>query len=437
MATSLQQIFDAHFDAYAASHRLAARELRAARCIRGCYTEAMGAHVLACPVGHVQRVQPHACRHRCCPRCAEAARARWVDAEFERLLPCPHFHVIFTLPHALLALWEFNRAALAQLLFDCARQCLLELLADPRHLGAVPGLLMSLHTWGRTLSHHPHVHCLVTAGGLDATGAWRSTRPGFLVPLRALQALWRGKLLAALWARLGGRLALPPWTGAADWRRIIRGLYRKRFNVQACPPYEHGRGVVLYLARYAKGGPLPRSRPLQLLGTRVRLPYTDHRDGRARSLELHAHAFIARILWHAPPRGTHTTRHAGLYSSSRAAQHAAARAALQRPDPPPPPPWPRSPRPPASAIQLCPVCRATLLRSARQRAWPPNSQNAHRHGEFYGAALARHTPAPGPPRPGEAQQVVQADPHRQAPAPRCSPSHRAAPRGRRSPMRAA
>jgi hypothetical protein len=429
--SSLQQIFDAHFDAYAASHRLAPREARAARCIRGCFTEAMGAHVLTCPAGHYERVQPHACRHRSCPRCAQAARARWVDAEFDRLLPCAHFHVVFTLPHELLALWEFNRSALAQLLFDCARSSLLALLADERHLGATPGLLMALHTWGRTLSRHPHVHCLVSAGGLDAAGAWRATRAGWLLPLEPLRRLFRGKLLGALWARLrNAQLALPSTTDARAWRNTIRMLWRRHFNVQICPPYDHGRGVVLYLARYAKGGPLPAERRLQLVSGSVRLDYTDHRDARTKTLVLDPDEFIARVLWHAAPRGSHTTRHAGLYSSSRAAQHRAARIALL--DHSTHDRWPRTSPPHASPPALCPVCRSTLQRMQRQRSSGLSKSPMHQYGEFYGAPRLQ----PSSPT-GEAQQVVQADAHRRAPAPRCGPPYRAAPRGWGSPVIAA
>jgi hypothetical protein len=390
---SLQHIFEQHFDAYASTRTLHPREWRAAQCIRGCYTGALGAHVLACPNGHVARVQPHACRHRSCPRCAEAARARWIDAEFERLLPCAHFHVVFTLPHALLALWEFNRAVLAQLLFDCTRASLLELLADPRHLGATPGLLMSLHTWGRTLSRHPHVHCLVTAGGLDAQDHWRSTRAGFLLPLAPLQRLFRGKLLGALGARLPHGLTLPPWTTAADWRAIIRRLYRRTCNLQICPPYEHGRGVVLYLARYAKGGPCPKDRALHLSDAHVRFSYTDHRDARTKSMALSSQEFIARILWHAPPRGQHTTRHAGLYSSSRRRQHLCARLALHDTDDAAAQPWPRTPYTPSPPQRTCAVCRATLLRSMWQRGLRMSAQDTHRRGEFYGGA----PPAAAPP----------------------------------------
>ena len=151
MRCTLQDIFVQHFPAYAATRTLHRRQQRAAQCISQCYTPALGSHVLRCPAGHYERLQPHACRHRSCPRCVEPARSRWIDSQMLRLLPCAHFHTVFTVPHELLALWAFNRSVMTQLLFDCARSSLLDLMADPLRMGVLPGLLMSLHTWGRNL----------------------------------------------------------------------------------------------------------------------------------------------------------------------------------------------------------------------------------------------------------------------------------------------
>ena len=326
MRCSMQEIFREHLPAYAQTHRLHAREHRAAYCIANCYSAALGAHVLSCPQGHGSIVQYHACRHRSCPRCADRAQRQWAQAQLEQLLPCPHFHLIFTLPHAFIALWEFNRAWMNQLLFDCTRQSVLELCAVPRHLGAVPGLLMALHTWGRTLSHHPHVHCLASAGGVDPSGQWRDSRANFLVPLKPLQHLFRGKFLAHLTRALNTKLLhLPPEQDELHWRRTIARHYRAHWNSQICKPYPHGRGVALYLARYVCGGPLAHTRTLELIDNTVSFGYTDHRDQRRKTLRLDAQEFISRVLWHAPPRAQHTVRHAGLYATAHRGQHRACR----------------------------------------------------------------------------------------------------------------
>jgi Putative transposase/Transposase zinc-binding domain len=376
MRCSMQDIFREHFADYAQQRTLHPRESRAASCISNCYTQALGAHVLSCPNGHASTVQYHACRHRSCPRCAKPQQREWAQSQLEQLLPCPHFHLIFTLPHAFIALWEFNRARMNQLLFDCTRQSVLELAAVPRHLGAVPGLLMALHTWGRTLNHHPHVHCLASAGGVDGQGQWRASRPNFLVPIKPLQHLFRGKFLAQLRHALdAGLLHLPPQQDELHWRRAIARHYRLHWNVQICEPYAHGRGVALYLARYVTGGPLPRSRPLDLTGNTVSFGYTDHRDHRRKTLRLDAQEFIARVLWHAPPRSQHTVRHAGLYATANRRQHRVCCTQLN------PAPEPQSLQPLAChsfstpAPPRCTVCHAALIITT-------SSPATHRFGEF-------------------------------------------------------
>lgn len=393
MRCTMQEIFQRHFAAYAQQRTLHPREQRAAACISQCYTGALGAHVLRCPLGHFEQWQLHACRHRSCPRCAEQPRQQWLQAQLEQLLPCPHFHVIFTLPHVLLALWEFNRSRLAQLLFDCARQALLQLLVDARHLGAVPGLLMALHTWGRTLSHHPHLHCLVSAGGLGAQDRWVPCRDEFLLPLKPLQRLFAGKLLARLGQALASQqLRCPPEQPSAHWRALLRTLYRQHWNIQINPPYAHGRGVALYLARYVKGGPLPARRALALHDAQVHLPYTDHRDGQPKTLQLAATEFIARVLWHAPPRGQHMVRRAGLYASALGGQHRRCVQLLSAPDLPPEPQasaWHEGLRRPDADPMgpRCPQCQAPLQRSLMAR-------DMHHRGEV------SNQPSPPPCRPG-------------------------------------
>jgi Putative transposase/Transposase zinc-binding domain len=379
MRCSMQDIFNSHFDSYALSRRLHPRESRAAYCIRHCGTAAFGTQTLACPAGHFESVQHGSCRHRSCPRCSSKPRQLWIDSQLQRLLHCPHFHVVFTLPHVLLPLWSFNRSAMASLLFDCVRDSLLELMADPRRLGLRPGLLMALHTWGRNLSQHPHVHCLVSAGGIDPNGQWKLSGTGFLLPLKPLQALFRGKLLARLKALLlAQQLLLPPAQGLPHWQSTINQLYRAHWNIEIQPPYAHARGVALYLARYVKGGPVPADRALSMDSQGlVRMGYTDHRDSRSKTLCLHAHELIARVLWHAPPKGLHTVRYAGLYSSPHSAQYRIAAAALASAAQTPPPVPPVAIERPAAPT--CPTCNQPLLarfcRSSHQVG--ENSFNSH------------------------------------------------------------
>ena len=406
MRCSMQEIFNRHFDDYAAQHNLHSRESRAAFCIRNCSNGAFGTQTLACPAGHFEVDQHRACHHRSCPRCSGRSRQLWIDSQLARLLPCPHFHVVFTLPHVLLPLWSFNRTAMAALLFDCVRDCLLQMMADPKRMAVRPGLLMALHTWGRNLSQHPHVHCLLTAGGIDQQGQWKPGCAGFLLPLKPLQILFRGKLLARLKSLLLAKhLLLPTQQGLPVWLATIRQLYTQHWNIEIQPPYDHARGAALYLARYVKGGPVPKDRSLSLDAKGlVRMGYTDHRDGQAKTLCLHAHEFIARVLWHVPPKGLHTVRYGGLYTSARPEQYRTACTALA---PAPqsvsgPTPQPCTPTTQPALAPTCPTCQRPLLTRFRR----PTHHNGEISLNSQCAANKRSTHHHRTPRPNPAFKLT-------------------------------
>jgi hypothetical protein len=205
----LQQFLDTHYPTFEQTHPLPEHVREAVHGLRSCRTAALGGHVQACPEGHVERVWYNSCRHRFCPQCAQLQIAHWLELQQARLLACDYYHVIFTLPSELQALWLANVRVLATLLFRAAWATLRKLLADPKYLGATPGMIAALHTWGQTLVLHPHLHCLVTGGGL-AGATWKASHNGYLVPARVVMPVLRGKLLAALRKALDAQqLSLP------------------------------------------------------------------------------------------------------------------------------------------------------------------------------------------------------------------------------------
>ncbi|MBI3247769.1 MAG: transposase zinc-binding domain-containing protein, partial [Deltaproteobacteria bacterium] len=198
MAVTLQGILQTSFTAYTAAHRVPRRVWRAAHAVMRCRTAALGGHVRQCPQGHVTEIWYNSCRHRACPRCCTQRISQWLDGWQQQVLPTDHFHVIFTLPSELHELWQWNRAPLTEVLFRSVRETLLTLLGDPQWLGATPGMLAALHTWGRTLVLPPHVHCLVSGGGLTSDGQWHAVRTGYLLPVAVVRVLFRGQVLGAL-----------------------------------------------------------------------------------------------------------------------------------------------------------------------------------------------------------------------------------------------
>lgn len=336
---TLQQIFRDAFPAFAATRKLPAYMTQAAERIIACRTAALGGHVQSCPHGHVHRVHYNSCRHRSCPQCAFLQVERWLARQRDRLLACEHFHIIFTVPSELNPYWRYNKRLFARLLFRAVRETLEQLLGDERYLGAVAGMLAALHTWSQMLAVHPHVHVLVTAGGLGCDGRWQPARKSCLLPRRVLMEKFRGKLRALLGdAARSGELALPPNRTLPQVVGLLNKLGRLDWNVKILDRYAHGRGVATYLARYVRGGPIGNSRLLAFRDAQVRFRYRDNREadaesGRVRSktMTLAVHDFVGRVLEHVPPPGMHTVRSWGLYASSRRNDLARARSALGQP----------------------------------------------------------------------------------------------------------
>jgi Putative transposase/Transposase zinc-binding domain len=338
---TLQTIFQDAFPAYEQRHALPAHVRRAACAIRQCRTAALGGHVQACPDGHMARIWYNSCRHRSCPQCAYLQTERWLALQRARLLACDHYHVIFTLPHELNPLWLANVPLMTTLLFRTVRETLCTLLADSHYLGAQPGIMAALHTWSQTLVLHPHMHCLVTGGGLTASGDWKAVRNGFLLPARVVMAVFRGKMLAAIRHALAcGALTLPESMGPQQWLNLLNRLGHPRktkWNVRIMERYAHGAGVVTYLARYLRGGPIKNGRLVAYDGARVTFTCrTRHEEAdgarpRSQQMPLPVADFLQRWLLHVPVPQTRVVRCYGLYHPTHAAALTSCRTACGQP----------------------------------------------------------------------------------------------------------
>jgi hypothetical protein len=342
---------------------------RAVQAILSCRTALLGGHVQACPEGHIERIWYNSCRHRMCPQCAWLRIERWLLHQKARLLACEHYHVIFTLPHELNALWLANVAGMTTLLFASMRDTLLELLGDEAYLGATPGIMATLHTWSQTLILHPHLHALVTAGGLTSTGQWVAVRHGFLLPSRVAMAVFRGKLLAAIRRAVRhGQLQLPEGLRPQPCENLLNKLGRQKWNVHIRERYPHGEGVLIYLARYVRGGPLANQRLVSCAQGEVRFRYRVNGEGAASPrcglLTLSIAEFIRRYLLHVPPPGSRVVRSYGLYAPTACGALAACREQLGQGSVAAPPPldWQTAcSQQGAAHPERCPVCAQRLV----------------------------------------------------------------------------
>jgi Putative transposase/Transposase zinc-binding domain len=308
-----------HGEAYLRRHVVSAAELRALRDIASCRTAALGGHVDVCDACGHRDVSYNSCRNRHCPKCQSLTQAKWIEARTARVLPTHHFHVVFTLPAELRALALVNRDRVFDLLFVSAAQTLLELGADPERLGALLGITAVLHTWSRDLSFHPHVHCIVTGGGLSPDGTrWVACRRDYFLPVLVLGALFRGKMLAALRRAYDrGELVLSGGAAAlADpsaFAALLDALYNKRWVVYAKPPFGGAKQVFRYLGRYTHRVGLSNHRLLGMDARGVRF-----RTRGDKTVTLAPIEFLRRFLMHVLPRGFVKIRHYGLLSSSHA-----------------------------------------------------------------------------------------------------------------------
>ena len=327
-------VFRQHGDAYRAQAggSLSTAERRVMTAIEACRTAALGGHVEPCDrCGH-QRVWYNSCRNRHGPTCQSLARAAWIDARRADLLPVDYFHVVFTVPPAVAAIAYQNKAVVYGLLFRAVAETLRTIAADPRHLGAQIGFFAVLHTWGQTLVHHPHLHCVVPGGGLSPDGTqWVSCRPGFFLPVRVLSRLVRRLLLDAVCEAFEtGQLHFAGTLDAlTDRQPVAAQLQPARqtdWVVYAKPPFAGPDQVLDDVGRYTPRIAISNQRLLALDAGQVRFRYTDYRRPHApgqKTMTLAATEFIRRVLLHVLPRGFHRMRYYGLLANRTRHQHVA------------------------------------------------------------------------------------------------------------------
>jgi hypothetical protein len=308
--------------------RLGPDRRRAVRDITSCRTAVLGGHLHRCDeCGHELPLY-NSCRNRHCPKCQNLAQARWVERQVCDLLPVHYFHVVFTVPACLQPLFVRDRRHGYALLFAAAWETLREV--SRRRLGATPGALAVLHTWSQTLVFHPHIHCIVTGGGLDANGAhWIATRPDYFLPVRVLSRVFRGKLLEALEHSSPCRAA----TSA-----LLRQAAAHPWVVYSKPPMAGPQQVLRYLGRYTHRIAIGNERILSSAEGRVSFRYRDRRHhNRAGILTITGAEFARRFLLHVLPRRFVRLRHFGLLANAHRTRHIAhIRRTLGEPTPPRP-----------------------------------------------------------------------------------------------------
>jgi hypothetical protein len=296
------------------------------RAIERCRTAELGGHVERCGHCSHQRISYNSCRNRHCPKCQNLARAQWLERRKRELLPVGYFHVVFTIPDALHDLALQNKSTVYNLMFQASAAALQSIASDPKHLGANIGFFSVLHTWGQNLMLHPHIHCVVTGGGLSPDRKrWISSRAGFFLSVRVLSRRFRTLLLDALRRAYSENQlvllgAIESLSNDGAFERWLRALSQIEWVVYAKPPFGGPQHVIEYLGRYTHRVAIANQRLLRLDGTSITFQYKDYRRSgqeRSKQMTLDAEEFIRRFLLHSLPPGFQRIRHYGILASSQ------------------------------------------------------------------------------------------------------------------------
>lgn len=351
---------------------LPAAHRRVLTAVAQCRTAALGGHVEQCDHCQHVRVWYNSCRNRHCPQCQALARAEWIERREAEVLDCPYFHVVFTMPASIAAIASANKAVVYGILFRAAAETLRTIAADPKHLGAEIGFFLVLHTWGQQLQHHPHVHGVVTGGGLSPDGTcWVACRPGFFLPVRVLSRRFRRLFLDALQQAFdAGRLrftgAVASLAGRTAFARHLAQARRAEWIVYAKRPFAGPRQVLDYVGRYTHRVAISNARLVAIDADQVRFRWKNYRrEAQVKTMTLAATEFLRRFLLHVLPSGFQRIRYYGLLGNRhRAEKLARCRALLGTAPATPVPPETRGTgdyRDRVEALsgvslRLCPIC---------------------------------------------------------------------------------
>jgi len=338
-ALEVADIFRTFGPAWRQSQRehLSLGQLKVMSAIEQCRSAALGGHVLRCNSCEHIEISYNSCRNRHCPKCQAKAAQRWLEARQADLLPVEYYHVVFTLPAPISTIAYTNKAVIYRLLFDVAAETLATIAADPKHLGAHIGATLVLHTWGSTMTHHPHVHGIVPGGGLSPDGKrWIACRRGFFLPVRVLSRLFRRRFLEELEKlhRTGQLRFFGEHRGLADTTTFARWLAPMRaceWVVYAKRPFAGPKAVLAYLSRYTHRVAISNRRLVSLDEQGVTFRWKDYRTkGRTRpkTMTLSSGEFMRRFLLHVLPGGFHRIRHYGLIANAGRREHLATVRAL-------------------------------------------------------------------------------------------------------------
>ena len=310
----VQDIIKKYGEEYKEKHKMMPHIAKTMGAIEKCRTEKLGYHEDVCDECGYRKISYNSCRNRHCPKCQSIARAKWVEEREAEILNVKYFHVVITIPSELYMIAYQNQSKVYKILFKATAETLEELARDKKYLGAEIGFMEVLHTWGQTLVYHPHIHCIVPAGGIDKIGKWRNSKKKFFIPVKVLSRKFRGKFLYYLKREklefYGKNEYL---NNKQNFDELMSKMYNKEWISYCKPPFENAKSVIKYLGRYTHRVAISNERILSEENGEVTFKYRDYKDNnKMKEMTVKAEEFIRRFLMHILPPGFMKIRHYGL-----------------------------------------------------------------------------------------------------------------------------
>ena len=307
----VQDILAHSFESFRLKHPLDKDQYKAVNAILHCRTAALGGHKDACSCGFA-RISYNSCRCRCCPKCGGMKRESWIEGRLCNILNVSHFHAVFTVAEELNKLALANKGVFYALLFKAASETVKAIAADKKFLGSLPGITAVLHTWGRSLAYHPHIHMIITGGGYSQ-GGWVASSKDFLLPVRAMSKMFRGLFVSLL------RKAFNSGDIVFDKDEFdvsIDEAMGKKWVVYCKKPFKGTKGVFRYLGNYTHRTAITNNRLVKVTADKTTFRYKDYKDDSQKIMTLDNEEFIRRFLMHVPPCGFTRIRQYGIYASA-------------------------------------------------------------------------------------------------------------------------
>lgn len=313
-------IFDTYGEQYITDHYVTGQEKGLIRLLASCREFPLGRHFEKCTHCDYSTTAYNSCRNRHCPLCQQKDKAKWLDKQMNTLLPVGYYHLVFTIPHELIDMCFSNKKVMYDILFKAASETILELAKDVKHLGADTGLITVLHTWGQNLKEHPHLHCIMPAGGISFNKKhWVHTdkENDFFVYYKVLSNKFKGKYLCFLKeAFLKGKLILKgKFTGIRFFTNFLWELKQKKWVVNIQPPFGKPEKVLEYLSRYVFRIAISNHRIRKIENGKVHFSWKNNRTERFSIMKLDIDEFIHRFLLHALPKGFFKVRYYGILTN--------------------------------------------------------------------------------------------------------------------------